>query len=460
MNSGDGSTAGDINMNEIPKKIPDYLAAFHKNIKINDKIFRDRTILEKFYIPAEIVSRDAQIKELSGCFQPIVSHSSPINAFLDGSNGTGKTICTRFVGKFMQEGLKTISEDVIDLIEINCDGINDTEVCRIIANQIGLKHDPKGYSVEESMNKIWAFINEKALSSSFYTVIFFFDEIDKFNPHKRKGNDGNNYSLEILYRISRAIDLKLVKVPNCRVGIFAASNDPDFLAKKLPPHIATSVGFNEVFFPKYNKVDLIKIMMDRIDAFQPRVIEPSLIEYIATEVADKHKGDARRALDTLLGAGKYAFDKDYNKITMECIEYAEKIINSSDLEKFINDCGKHDKYLLAAIYLVTSYIPEPTMPVVYTGYEWLCKILKIKPVSYGHASRNISTMVKTRLVDSSKGDWGNSRILSLGKEVQENIHVAYDEEIEKRVNEVALDLPIMLKEKFGNKFKNSKLDQY
>ena len=122
--------------------------------------------------------------------------------------------------------------------------------------------------------------------------------------------------------------------------------------------------------------------------------------------------------------------------------------------------GKHPKYLLAAIYLVTSYIPEPTMPVVYTGYEWLCKILKIKPVSYGHASRNISTMVKTRLVDSSKGDWGNYRILSLGKEVQENIHVAYDEEIEKRVNEVALDLPIMLKEKFGNKFKNSKLDQY
>ena len=115
--------------------------------------------------------------------------------------------------------------------------------------------------------------------------------------------------------------MKLVKVPNCRIaGCLPSLNDPDFLAKKLPPHIATSVGFNEVFFPKYNKVDLIKIMMDRIDAFQPRVIEPSLIEYIATEVADKHKGDARRALDTLLGAGKYAFDKDYNKITMECIE--------------------------------------------------------------------------------------------------------------------------------------------
>jgi cell division control protein 6 len=414
------------------------------------------------YIPDDIIARDRQINEISSNLQPIIDLSSPINMFITGENGVGKTITVNYVLKMLIAGIKAIGQDInIDFIKINC-GIrnNDTEICKEILSYYNLDFNPKGYSISSTMQKIWDHINEKARQSNFYTVIFFFDEVDKLNVNKKRSINSEDAQLDLLYQITRAVEYGLIKVSNCKLGVITASNKPHFL-ETVERSITTAAGFYNLTFPNYKENDLFLILMDRIDAFQPNVISEELIRDIAKDVAERYRGDARRALDTLLYSGKFAFDEGDTVIRLRHVHAAEEKITLLANEKLLSDYSKHDKFLFIALDLCHQYTSDPNTGLIYAVYVWICNVFHEKPTTEGHISRTLSLLVDNGILNKTRGFRGNTRVFSLTESVKNSLHVMYTTDMKTEIDKNIIDLELLISDrKKQKKGKNNKLDDF
>jgi archaeal cell division control protein 6 len=435
---------------------------FHSVFKTTNKIFKNRILLEHSYIPNDIVARDSQIIEIGSNLQPILESSTPSNMFITGENGVGKTTTVHYVFKMLKAGIMTLDRDIeIDLIEINCADIKtDLDICRMISSSIDLNFNPKGYSISESMHRIWSFINKRASECDSYTVVFFFDEIDKLANNKNTDPVTAEIQIDILYQISRAHEMNLITEPNCRVGVIAASKKPYFI-DHLDSSIKSSVGFCIIPFSNYNEGDLFHILMDRRDAFQPGVLDESLVRYVAKDVADRYRGDARRAIDTLREAGKIAFAADINKIEMLHILEADKAITRIASEKMLSEHSIHDKFILLAINLCAEKMITANTGLIYNVYKWICGLLGERPTTFQYVSGVLTVFGERCLITSERGPKGNTRIFTLTDDVKNALHILYTENMKNLIENNITDLEIIINDsKHPKKSKNSTIEKF
>jgi len=430
--------------------------------KLKNNIFKNRNLLTDSYIPPDIIGRDIQIADMGSNLQPILDNpiSDPINMFIHGENGTGKTICTNYVVQMLNEGITALGLDItIDLIKLNCAvEKTDTDILSAMLSQFGIKGSPLGYSSTAVMQWIWDTINEKAKTVDSYAVLFFFDEIDKLNANRKKFLKSDKAQLDLVYQIIRAIEYGLLHQPNCKIGIIAASNKPQFL-DSIERSINSSVAFYRVKFPNYNENELYSILMDRIEAFQPEAMLPDLIRYVARDVAERYRGDARRAMKTLSYAGKFALDDGSNAIYLKHIIAAEQKITHEINEEALSDYSKHDKFLFVAIDIAHRYTSEPNTGLIIALYESICKIVGETPVSDRQVTRNLSSLADDGVIDFRKGNKGNTRIFSLSTSVQQSMGVLYTEDLKNGIEKSIIDIEIIIGHKVKQK-KNAKLNMF
>jgi cell division control protein 6 len=418
---------------------------FNRLGKVSSPIFKDRDKLTDSHTPPDIVGRDIQVSDVFAALQPMLEGSSPNNMFIHGVNGVGKTFTVKHVFKLFDVGLSASSDDTyIKLIHINC-GMrnNDTDVCAYLLREFGIDFNPKGYSINTSLEKIWDYINELGKICSFVGVVFFFDEIDKLNPSKVKPKGEVSTQLDILYNITRAIETGIIKHKHCKIGLMLASNNELFFSKIQQSIVAK--GFMNYKFPKYTEQELYEIMKDREEAFNKGVLSDEIIRYIAKDVAERYKGDARRALDTILFGGDIAKKANLTTIEMEHILQAESQINRLKLERSLMDYTKHEQYLLLAIDLSHRYNKEPTLGMIDSVYrKWICPFINKNPefpVSYGENSRTITDWEKgIGIIESIRGRRGNSRIVSLYDDLSEAVQILYTDELKQSIEENESDL--------------------
>jgi cell division control protein 6 len=432
---------------------------FSEVFKVVNPIFKDRTVLSEKYIPLEIVGRDKQIKEIAKNLQPIIESSSPVNMFITGENGTGKTITVSYVWKMLRTGIESIGRNVtVDFIKINC-GIrnNDTEVCKELLSFYDISFNPRGNSISSTMQLVWDAINEKAKDLDFYAVLFFFDEVEKLNLKSQRAANANKAQLDLLYQLTRAVETGLIRMSNCVIGIITATNKPHFL-ENVERSITSAAGFYNLVFPNYKENDLLEILNGRLHAFKPGIITDDLVNYVAKDVADRYRGDARRALDTLLYAGNFALEDGSSIITMDHIKAAGEKITLLENEKLFADNSKHDNYLFISLVLSHKYSTEPNTGLAYSVYVWICNVLDEPPVSYGHFSRTLSLLADKGILESTRGYRGNTRVYTLSDNVKQLLHVMYTEEIKSKIETNIIDLEVLINSKKNqNKDKHNKI---
>lgn len=430
--------------------------------KLKNPIFKNRNLLTDSYIPPDIIGRDEQIADMGSNLQPILDNpiSDPINMFIHGENGTGKTITTSYIIKMLEEGITSMGLDIaVDFIRINCAiSKNDTEVLTEMLSQFGIKGSPLGYSTSAVMQWIWDCINKKAKTVDSYAVLFFFDELDKFNLSKKKFLKSEKAQLDLLYQIARAIENDLVKSQNCKIGIIIASNKSNFL-DSVDRSITSSAGFYSINFPTYNEDELSLILLDRKEAFQPTAISDELIKYVAKDVAERYRGDARRAMKTLSYAGKFALDDGSDAINLKHVLVAEQKITQEINEEALSDYSKHDKLLFVAIDIAHRYTSEPNTGLIIALYESICKIVGETPVSDRQVTRNLSSLADDGIIDFRKGNKGNTRIFSLSQSVQQSMGVLYTEDLKNGIEKSIIDIEIVIGHKVKQK-KNAKLNMF
>ena len=387
----------------------------------NNRIFKDKSILQSNHRPSEIPHRTEQIKQIASILAPVLKGERTSNVFLYGKTGTGKTLSVLYV---KDELLRRMKGDDFKLrIEyLNCKlkKVADTEY-RILAElikKLGEKIPSTGLPTEAVYSK---FID--IIDSEKQFLVLILDEIDQAVK---------KISSDFLYNLTR-LNSELSRTQICIVGI---SNDLTFL-EGLDPRVRSSLSEEEIVFSPYNAMQLQDILSNRaVLAFKENVVQEGVIAKCAAFAAREH-GDARSALDPLRIAGELAERSGSKKILFKHIDGANTKIEKDKILDVIKSEPKQFQYVLHSIINLCE--KSKGRPIftgdVYNHYEEICVKNKAEVLTQRRVSDIIQEfdmlgIINVRVI--SKGRGGRMREIRLA--IAKNIIDKAKQIIEESLN--------------------------
>ncbi len=343
----------------------------------SNRIFKDKSLLQTNYKPAEILHRGEQIRQIASILAPILRGEKTSNLFLYGKTGTGKTLSINYVRDELLKRIKKDNDFRVKIEYLNCKlkKVSDTEY-RILAElikKLGGEVPATGLPTQSVYGKFIELIdNEKQL------VVLILDEIDQ---------TVKKISSDFLYNLTR-LNSELSKTQICIVGI---SNNLTFL-EEVDPRVRSSLSEEEVVFPPYNALQLQDILNKRSKgAFKENVLQPGVVAKCAAFAAREH-GDARRALDLLRIAGELAERGNSKKILLKHIDEANNKIERDKILDVI--CSEPKQFQLVLYSIINLSEKRKDKPIftgdVYNFYYELC----IKNKSEVLTQRRVSDIIQ------------------------------------------------------------------
>jgi len=250
---------------------------FNKSTK-RGGVLRSETYLTPDHVPDEPVGREAEIQRIADAVRPVTKKKRPENLLVYGPAGVGKTTCVKHV--FNQMEKQTTAKTIyINAWQYNTRPSLLTE----LLIQIGYPAPRKGKPVDELLSKIREWLDKNR------GVVVAIDEFDQLDD-----------KTEIIY------DLQMVNEEvDSPLGIIMVSNQPPERVQ-LDPRSQSRLNCQTLQFNTYNAPQLQEILEERVEqAFKPGTVPDKVIEEIAEQVAE-NSGDCRKALETLLRAGRKA----------------------------------------------------------------------------------------------------------------------------------------------------------
>jgi len=239
-------------------------------------ILLDPDILLENYLPKEINARAVQIKEIEVCLRPITEGRKPVNCWLHGRPGAGKTATARSVLD------KLDKEAGIRGVYVNCwENPTFFSVLERIALELRMLGAEK-FSTYFKLERL-----KRHLSNDRLVVVL--DEIDQSPPKERNA---------ILYNLHEFPRVGLVCICNSQHVYF-----------DLEERVQSRVNPASIFFDQYSPEEMFTILDRRAQhALAPGAYTKRLLQTIA----DLAEGDARVAIQTLKNAA-YLAEKDRHK---------------------------------------------------------------------------------------------------------------------------------------------------
>lgn len=310
---------------------------FKKYLEKKNRLIKDRKILDKEYIPDQLLHRDKEISEIVDIIAPSLSKDKPSNILIIGQTGTGKTAVVKYVGKELEEADKSNN---CRSIYVNCEVVDTPySILYNIANQIITDPNRKipftGWSLEKIFNELANYIDEE---DRIFLIVL--DEIDM--SFRKNGDD-------IFYYLTTINEM----LKKSRVSIIGITNNSMFAEKMLTPKIRSRLGEEKIVFPPYSPDQLIDILKDRAkDAFYPDVLSDDVIPYCAA-IAAQDSGDARKALDLLRVSADVAERNDDEKITKAHVDYARQKLELDAVYEVVRNLTEQSKIVLMSIIKTT-----------------------------------------------------------------------------------------------------------
>ena len=368
-----------------------------------NRVFKDKSLLQTNHRPEEIPHRDEQIKQIASILAPVLRGEKTSNLFLYGKTGTGKTLSIQYV---RDELLKRVKKDAgfklrIEYLNCRLKKVSDTEY-RILAElirKLGGTVPNTGLPTETVYNK---FID--IIDSEKQFIVLILDEIDQ--AVKKISGD-------FMYNLTR-LNSELSKTQICVVGI---SNDLTFL-DGLDPRVRSSLSEEEIVFAPYNAIQLQDILSKRSElAFKENAVQEGVIAKCAAYAAREH-GDARRALDLLRIAGELAERDGSKRILLKHIDESNKKIERDKILDVIKTEPRQFQFVLHSIIKLSE--KDDKKPIftgdVYNLYQEVCVRNKIEALTQRRVSDIIQEfdmlgVINVRVI--SKGRGGRMREIKL-----------------------------------------------
>ena len=375
-------------------------------------LFSNKNILTSTFIPNKILHRDEEIKQLGSVLAPALKGYQPNNIFLYGTCGTGKTICTKFVIKQLENIAKN-RKTSIRTIYVNCKmkRVADTEyrLFTQLLKEFGESVPITGLPTDILYRRFFEKVDEKK-----QIVIIVLDEIDAL--FRKIGDD-------FLYNLTRInSDLK-----NAQLTVIGITNSLSF-RDNLDLRVKSSLSEEEIIFKPYNAIQLKNILLDRVKDGFSCVIEEDVLNKCAALAAQEH-GDARRALDLLRVAGEIAERSGNTTISEQHVDTAEEKIDQDRITETVRNQPKQSQAVLHAIIRLSEDLKKNKKWVdtrlltgdVFTLYRRICEENSLKVLTQRRVSDLIGELDMLGIITArviSKGRYGRTREISLA--VNEN----------------------------------------
>lgn len=342
--------------------------------------------------------RDAEIREISSHFAPVLRGDHPVHLALWGKTGTGKTLTMSYFLTLLADMCRkndvSMRYEHIDLSTPRpCFRALNDLACLLNAS----KRYKKGISLEELMLRI-----EAALADYRGYLILFIDEVDNVR------RDKDTFLTFLVRRLPQRIEAKLILV--------FVSNRLNW-SDNLDPRIRSFLKLNELVFKPYDAVDLQRILSIRVQkALRPGAVGAGVVEKIAAYASREH-GDARRAV-ALLARSAYLAEKAGATISLSLVDQAAGEIEQDKYITMIRTAPKQLQCAMAGVIRASRSSRAGTVGTgqAYDAYKIACDDAGVHPLT-GRAFGDLLTeldmysFLHARVL--SRGRYGRSREISL-----------------------------------------------
>ncbi len=347
-----------------------------------ESVFRDASKLLPDHVPAALVHRDEEFRQLTRIFKPVIESKASQRVLVTGSTGVGKTALTRRFGAVLEATVKSRNLNLI-YFHINCR--KDRTLYSVLVKlyqHFNPRWPYRGLGPEKLLDTAVTYLN----SHDAYLVLTL-DEIDYFL--QLNGPD-------LLYSLTRAAEES--GGPN-RISIIAIAKDKSFL-RYLDAATQSTFMHNVLHLDKYNARQLTDIMNQRIgEAFKVGAVEEETVELIADTAS--RLGDARFALELLWRAGMMADGERKDVVAPEHARRAKAEVYPEVKREVLRELHPHEKLVLLAIVRKLriskrAYAPTEDME---SSYRVVCEEYGEEPHAHTQFWGHVKRMEGLGLVD-------------------------------------------------------------
>ncbi len=342
--------------------------------------------------------RDAEIREISSHFAPILRGDHPVHLALWGKTGTGKTLTMIYFLNLLADMCRrkkvALQHKHIDLSTPRpCFRALNDLACMLNAS----KRYKKGISLEELMLRI-----EASLDSYRGYLVLFVDEVDNVR------RDKDTFLSFLVRRLPQRIPARLVLV--------FASNRLNW-SDNLDPRVRSFLKLNELVFKPYNAIDLQHILKIRVQkALRPGAVESGVIEKIAGLASHDH-GDARRAV-ALLARSAYLAEKAGSTITLDLVDQSVDQIEQDKYITMIRTAPVQLQAAMAAVIHAAGKTPDQAVGTgqAYDSYRRFCDRTGLRPLTaraFGDLLNELDIYSFIRARIQSRGRHGRTREIQI-----------------------------------------------
>ncbi|MBW3020508.1 AAA family ATPase [Candidatus Woesearchaeota archaeon] len=343
------------------------------------RVFKDRDELFSLIPKKGIIGRIEEKNNLVMELSPLLLNSSTRGIFVQGSPGTGKTSC---ILELLDELGTELKRQKLNFskVYINCsENRKESTILLECLKQLNpSKKYPKTWVKSKAIDEFYAYV--KSHKDTLITIIL--DEVDFVL--KTEGDD-------ILYRLSR-----INSYLKSKINVLYISNDEN-ISKYIKRKTISSLGRVKISFLPYDEEELKDILKSRIKfAFNKNIVTVSAVNKISEIEANK-SGDARKALTVLDHCGKILMTSKSNKIDLNVVEEAYRLIEMEDQEDLIDQMNLHDKVTYFTILRKNK--KEYDLESLFNFYKDSCSFYDIMPKTKRSLSLILKKLEKDDFID-------------------------------------------------------------
>lgn len=216
--------------------------------------FANSEVLAEDYIPAKVLGRDNELDEISEVFQQIVDNEQPVNAFIYGISGTGKTVSVKFKQQQLETALEQYNDVHATFIYQNCESLSSSYQAAIaIANEF--LTDPEYAYLHRQLD-----IDRETLPSSgfpkerVYDVVFEILDLLTYRNTTYRQTVTAHYDESLRKEIEETIDSKI----------------PDhFSGEEVAMSVLDDAGYS---LSAREREEILTLFQDRFDLQPPKAV--------------------------------------------------------------------------------------------------------------------------------------------------------------------------------------------
>jgi orc1/cdc6 family replication initiation protein len=276
-------------------------------------VLMDADILSEGHLSAYIHAREPHLNEITLCLKPIAEGRKPVNCWLHGRPGAGKTATAKYI-------LRKLKDDAgINGIHVNCwENPTFFSVLERIALELRMLGADK-LSTSFRLERIKRHISNERL-------VIVLDEIDQAPPKERHA---------ILYNLSDLPTIGLICACNSQHVYFG-----------LEERVKSRLNPVRILFEAYSPEDLFYILNQRA---QEALAPDSYTEVILQSIAELADGDARIAIHTLKNAAYFAENEKQAQIKASHVRRAWNSAKDLKISYLLRKLTDHHRLLYGLI---------------------------------------------------------------------------------------------------------------